>query len=102
MARRWKSVSRPDGGVSHISDRTLLCGPGNRLKTNAVTLSGLRRENRIGIDGVGAHKGCLGGAFGGRSEGGPAFSRHYYVNMSFSMPVSWHRETLPARAASSI
>ena len=25
-ARRRKSVSRPDSGESHISDRTLLCG----------------------------------------------------------------------------
>ena len=48
MARRRKRVSRPDGGMSHFSDRDLLCGPGNRLKTSAFALSGLRRENRSG------------------------------------------------------
>ena len=37
VARRRKSISCPDGGTSHISDRTLLCGPCNRLKSNAFT-----------------------------------------------------------------
>lgn len=46
IARRLKSISSPDGGTNHIPGRTLLCGPCNRLKTNAVTLSGLRRENK--------------------------------------------------------
>ena len=46
IARRLKSISRRDGGINHISDRTLLCGPCNRLKTKAFTLSGLRRENK--------------------------------------------------------
>ena len=46
VARRLKSVSCPDGGMNHLSDRTLLCRPCNRLKSNAFTLSGLRRENK--------------------------------------------------------
>ena len=46
IARRLKSISCTDGGIDHISDRTLLCGPCNRLKSNAFTLSGLRRENK--------------------------------------------------------
>ena len=36
---------RSDGGVNHISNRALLCGPCNRIKSNQLTLSGLRREN---------------------------------------------------------
>ncbi len=35
-----------DGGLNHISNRILLCGPCNRLKSNTKTLSGLRRENK--------------------------------------------------------
>ena len=46
IARRRKIISCPDGSINHISDRTLLCGPCNRLKSNAFTLSGLRRENK--------------------------------------------------------
>ena len=34
-----------DGGRNHISNRVLLCGPCNLLKSNVYTLSGLRYEN---------------------------------------------------------
>ena len=37
---------RADGGWNHISNRILLCGPCNKLKSNVYTLSGLRRENK--------------------------------------------------------
>ena len=40
------NTPRSDGGWNHISNRILLCGPCNRLKSNIYTLSGLRRENR--------------------------------------------------------
>ena len=40
------NTPRADGGVNHISNRVLLCGPCNRLKSNIYTLSGLRRQNR--------------------------------------------------------
>ncbi len=40
------NVPRSDGGINHDSNRILLCGPCNKLKSNAYTLSGLRRENR--------------------------------------------------------
>ena len=40
------NTPRSDGGLNHISNRILLCGPCNRLKSNRFTLSGLRRENR--------------------------------------------------------
>ena len=36
---------RSDGGWNHITNRVLLCGPCNRVKSNTYTLSGLRREN---------------------------------------------------------
>ena len=39
------NTPRADGGLNHISNRILLCGPCNRLKSNTFTLSGLRREN---------------------------------------------------------
>ena len=39
------NTPRADGGWNHISNRILLCGPCNRLKSNIFTLSGLRREN---------------------------------------------------------
>ena len=39
------NTPRSDGGVNHISNRVLLCGPCNRIKSNIYTLSGLRREN---------------------------------------------------------
>ena len=37
---------RSDGGIDHISNRVLLCGPCNKVKSNRYTLSGLRRENQ--------------------------------------------------------
>ena len=40
------NIPRSDGGLNHISNRILLCGPCNRLKSNIYTLSGLRRENQ--------------------------------------------------------
>ena len=40
------NVPRSDGGLNHISNRVLLCGPCNRLKSNIYTLSGLRRQNK--------------------------------------------------------
>ena len=40
------NTPRADGGINHISNRVLLCGPCNRLKSNTYTLSGLRRENK--------------------------------------------------------
>jgi len=39
VARRRKSISCPDGSINHVADRTLLCGPCNRLKSHAFTLS---------------------------------------------------------------
>ena len=40
------NTPRSDGGLNHISNRVLLCGPCNKLKSNRFTLSGLRRENK--------------------------------------------------------
>ena len=40
------NTPRSDGGLNHVSNRILLCGPCNRLKSNTYTLSGLRRENK--------------------------------------------------------
>ncbi|MBC6436558.1 MAG: HNH endonuclease [Rhodobacteraceae bacterium] len=40
------NTPRSDGGLNHISNRVLLCGPCNKLKSNTYTLSGLQRENR--------------------------------------------------------
>ena len=40
------NTPRSDGGLNHISNRILLCGPCNRLKSNTFTLSGLRRQNQ--------------------------------------------------------
>ncbi len=40
------NTPRRDGGLNHITNRVLLCGPCNKLKSNIYTLSGLRRENR--------------------------------------------------------
>ena len=40
------NTPRADGGLNHVSNRVLLCGPCNRLKSNIFTLSGLRRENQ--------------------------------------------------------
>ena len=39
------NTPRSDGGLNHISNRMLLCGPCNGIKSNTLTLSGLRREN---------------------------------------------------------
>ena len=40
------NIPRSDGGLNHISNRILLCGPCYRLKSNIYTLSGLRRQNQ--------------------------------------------------------
>lgn len=40
------NTPRADGGINHVSNRILLCGPCNRLKSNTYTLSGLRRVNK--------------------------------------------------------
>ena len=40
------NTPRSDGGINHISNRILLCGPCNRAKSNQYTLSGLRRLNK--------------------------------------------------------
>ena len=40
------NTPRSDGGLNHITNRVLLCGPCNRAKSNTHTLSGLRRMNR--------------------------------------------------------
>lgn len=37
---------RAEGGLNHISNRMLLCGPCNRIKSDKLTLNGLRAENR--------------------------------------------------------
>ena len=37
---------RAEGGLNHISNRMLLCGPCNRIKSDRLTLNGLRAENR--------------------------------------------------------
>ena len=39
------NTPRSDGGINHISNRLLLCGPCNRAKSNKLTLSGLRALN---------------------------------------------------------
>ena len=40
------NLPRSDGGPNHITNRILLCGPCNKLKSNIYTLSGLRRQNK--------------------------------------------------------
>ena len=40
------NTPRSSGGWNHTSNRILLCGPCNKLKSNIYTLIGLRRENR--------------------------------------------------------
>ena len=40
------NTPRADGGLNHISNRVLLCGPCNIAKSNIYTLSGLRRINK--------------------------------------------------------
>ncbi|MXX52314.1 MAG: hypothetical protein F4Z39_15140, partial [Chloroflexi bacterium] len=37
---------KADGGRNDISNRVLLCGPCNRRKSHAYTLSGLQKQNR--------------------------------------------------------
>ena len=39
-------IPRADGGINHISNRILLCGPCNRAKSHTLTLSGLQRLNQ--------------------------------------------------------
>ena len=40
------NTPRSDGGLNHITNRILWCGPCNKLKSNQYTLSGLRRQNK--------------------------------------------------------
>ena len=40
------NTPRSSGGINHISNRLLLCGPCNRLKSNTLTLIGLRKLNK--------------------------------------------------------
>ncbi len=40
------NTPRADGGINHITNRVLLCGPCNRIKAHTLTLSGLRKRNR--------------------------------------------------------
>ncbi len=40
------NTPRSKGGLNHISNRLLLCGPCNRIKSNRLTLSGLQAENQ--------------------------------------------------------
>ena len=40
------NTPRSQGGLNHISNRMLLCGPCNVTKSNTLTLEGLRRRNR--------------------------------------------------------
>lgn len=37
---------RSEGGLNHIANRILLCDPCSRVKSNTLTLAGLRKENR--------------------------------------------------------
>jgi len=39
------NAPRSTGGLNHTSNRILLCGPCNRLKSDIYTLKGLRKEN---------------------------------------------------------
>ncbi len=40
------NTPRSDGGINHISNRVLICGPCNKVKSNTLTLTGLRRKNK--------------------------------------------------------
>ncbi len=40
------NAPRSTGGINHITNRILLCGPCNRLKSDKWTLKGLRTENK--------------------------------------------------------
>ena len=39
-------LPRSEGGPNELSNRILLCGPCNQLKSNTLTLTGLRRQNK--------------------------------------------------------
>ena len=39
-------LPRSEGGSNELSNRILLCSPCNRLKSNTLTLTGLRRQNK--------------------------------------------------------
>ena len=40
------NTPRSSGGINHISNRLLLCGPCNRVKSNKFTKEGLRQRNK--------------------------------------------------------
>lgn len=40
------NTPRSDGGINHITNMVLLCGPCNLAKSNIYTLTGLRRHNK--------------------------------------------------------
>ena len=40
------NTPRSSGGLNHISNRLLLCGPCNRVKSDTLTLKGLRQRNK--------------------------------------------------------
>ena len=40
------NTPRSQGGLNHITNRVLLCGPCNRIKSDRYTLRGLQQENR--------------------------------------------------------
>ena len=40
------NTPKSSGGLNHISNRILLCGPCNKLKSNIYALPGLRRQNK--------------------------------------------------------
>jgi len=40
------NTPRSQGGLNHISNRILLCGPCNKVKSNLYTLEGLRQQNK--------------------------------------------------------
>ena len=46
------NTPRADGGLNHITNRVLLCGPCNQLKSHRYTLSGLREQNRAYFHGL--------------------------------------------------
>ena len=39
------NTPKSNGGWNHTSNRILLCGPCNKLKSDIYTLKGLRRQN---------------------------------------------------------
>ena len=43
------NTPRSDGGLNHVTNRVLLCGPCNRAKSNTYTLSGLRKINKKNV-----------------------------------------------------